>query len=438
MATGHQQASKRKQSIQALGNLNALAEHLAPRLDALPPRIPNSARLTTKAIEARWALLCGSTQDRAALCDPQSMLNAPVYERSIENFIGEMRIPIGIAGPLRVNGLSRRADYHVPLATTEAALVVSYSRGMHAISEAGGCAAWVTSQGVMRVPGFAFRTTAEAGLFIAWVLGQMEAFRAAVATTTSHGELVDLKVTVEGNHVYLGFEFTTGDAAGQNMVTLAAQAICDWIEANTPVKPRYWFVEANMSGDKKASAQSYVTVRGRKATAEVVLPQALVGSRLGADTERMIDYWRMSALGGVMSGTLGVQGHFANGLAALYLACGQDVACVAESAVGIIRMEQTEAGDLYAAVTLPNLIVGTVGGATGLPTPRACLNILGLSGPGNASALAELCAGTILAGEISIIAALSAGHFTRAHKKRARPKSEKSDEGTGDSSGDAA
>jgi hydroxymethylglutaryl-CoA reductase (NADPH) len=139
-----------------------------------------------------------------------------------------------------------------------------------------------------------------------------------------------------------------------------------------------------------------------------------------------------------MSGTLGVQGHFANGLAALYLACGQDVACVAESAVGIIRMEETESSDLYAAVTLPNLMVGTVGGATGLPSQRACLNILGLAGQGNANALAEVCAGTVLAGELSIIAALSAGHFTRAHKKRARGASTTHDKVPPDSSEGAA
>jgi hydroxymethylglutaryl-CoA reductase (NADPH) len=128
----------------------------------------------------------------------------------------------------------------------------------------------------------------------------------------------------------------------------------------------------------------------------------------------------MSAIGGVLTGTLGVHGHYANGLAALYIACGQDAACVAESAVGVTRFEVTEQGELYAAVTLPNLTLGTIGGGTGLPTQRACLEILGLVGPGKAAALAEVSAGLCLAGELSIIGALCAGEFAQAHRRLAR------------------
>jgi hydroxymethylglutaryl-CoA reductase (NADPH) len=128
----------------------------------------------------------------------------------------------------------------------------------------------------------------------------------------------------------------------------------------------------------------------------------------------------MSALGGVMSGSIGVQGHYANGLAALFIATGQDAACVAEAAVGVTRFEPMEDGGLYASVTLPNLIVGTVGGGTGLPTQRACLEIMGLAGAGHARALAELAAGLALAGELSITGALAAGHFTDAHRRLSR------------------
>ena len=134
----------------------------------------------------------------------------------------------------------------------------------------------------------------------------------------------------------------------------------------------------------------------------------------------MTDYWRMSALGGVMSGTMGVQGHFANGLAALFIATGQDAAAVAEAAVGVTRLEETADGGLYAAVTLPNLIVGTVGGGTGLPSQRACLDLMGLAGPGHARALAEVAAALALAGELSIIGALASGEFARAHRLLAR------------------
>jgi hydroxymethylglutaryl-CoA reductase (NADPH) len=232
-----------------------------------------------------------------------------------------------------------------------------------------------------------------------------------------------MQISVEGNHVYLRFEYRTGDASGQNMVTIATQAICEYIEHHSPVSPKYFFLEANLSGDKKASAQSFLGVRGKKVTAEVTLPAELVRSGLHTTAERMVDYWRMSAMGAVLSGAIGVQGHYANGLAALYIACGQDAACVSESAVGVTRFELTDAGDLYASVTLPNLIVGTVGGGTGLPTQRASLDLMGLAGPGNARAFAEVAAALTLGGELSIIGALCAGHFARAHQQLARGKS---------------
>jgi hydroxymethylglutaryl-CoA reductase (NADPH) len=255
---------------------------------------------------------------------------------------------------------------------------------------------------------------------VQWCLAHLEELRAVANATSRHGRLKDIRFTIEGNHVYLLVEFTTGDASGQNMVTIATQAVCDHIAATCPLKPAYFFVESNMSGDKKASAQSFQSVRGRKVSAEVRLSREIVERHLHSTPEKMAAYWQMSALGGVLSGTIGVQGHYANGLTALFIACGQDAACVAEAAVGVTRFEVGVAGELYAAVTLPNLIVGTVGGGTGLPTQKACLDILGLSGSGHAGALAEVCAALALSGELSIIAALSAGQFAQSHAKLAR------------------
>ena len=398
----------------------ALRQQLAPRLDNLPARIAGASRADAATLERRWKALGAAPEIRAELLDPTTAERAESYARNIENLIGTVKIPVGLAGPLRVNGLHAQGDFYVPLATTEAALVASYSRGAQLITEAGGCAAVLTAEAVSRSPAFAFRTLAEAAEFAVWAAGQREAFAVAVATTTRHGRLDDVRFTLEGNHVYLILDFTTGDASGQNMVTIAAQAVCEHIVAHTPVQPEHWFVEANLSGDKKASAQSFVSVRGRKVSAEVELPAELVAKRLHAPVATMIEYWRMSALGGVMSGTIGVQGHVANGLAALFLACGQDVACVAEAAVGVTRFEQRPDGALYAAVTLPNIIVGTVGGGTGLPSQAACLDLLGLRGEGKARALAEVCAALALAGELSIIGALAAQQFARAHQRLAR------------------
>jgi hydroxymethylglutaryl-CoA reductase (NADPH) len=412
-------------------DLESLAQRLRAKPVAPPARIPGGVRLTPEAIEKRWALLNSPVEARTRLADAETIARLEDYQRSIEHFIGTVKVPVGLAGPLRVNGLFAQGDYYVPLATTEAALVASYSRGALAITGVGGCAAMLVSEGVSRAPGFAFQSVEQAGRFVVWALSQQEAFRQAAEATTRHGRLADLRFALEGNHVYLILEFTTGSAAGQNMVTIATEAVCEYIREHTPVKPRYAFVEANLSGDKKASALSFVGVRGKKVIAEVTLTPELVKRQLHTTPEMMVNYWRMSAMGGVMSGTIGVQGHYANGLAALFIACGQDAACVAESAVGITRFEIADGGGLYAAVTLPNIIVGTVGGGTGLPSQRACLDILGLAGPDHAEALAEVCAALALAGELSIIAALSSDEFARAHRRLARGRKSSAENSNG-------
>lgn len=422
MSAPHQRALNFLNKLFEQYSFDALVARLRPKTGAAN-KIPRYPYIQPLAVEKRWTRLGLSPEARAQLLDPQTESQMKRYERNVENFVGTVKLPVGLAGPLRVNGLFAQGDYVVPLATTEAALVASYSRGAQLITAAGGCSAMLLNEGVSRAPGFAFRDLIEVGAFVQWVVGQLEALRAAAEATTRHGKLVDMRVTVEGNHVYLTFDYTTGDAAGQNMVTIATDAVCQHILAHSPVKPEYSFVEANLSGDKKASALSFLGVRGKKVSAEVRLSAALVEETLHTSPTQMVNYWRMSAIGGVLSGTLGVQGHYANGLAALYIACGQDAACVAESAVGVTRFEVTEDGGLYAAVTLPNLIVGTVGGGTGLPSQTACLEILGLAGSGHARALAEVCAALALAGELSIIGALAAGHFTRAHQNLARGKS---------------
>ncbi len=380
-------------------------------------------------MEKRWQLLKISEESRRALYDPSASLEH--YEKNIENCIGSVRIPVGLAGPLRVRGMFASGDFYVPLATTEAALVASYSRGAQAITEAGGCVSILLHEGMRRTPGFAFKSITEAGLFSIWCMENRDALHAAAGTTTRHGELTDLGMAIEGNHVYLILEFVTGDASGQNMVTIATQAICEYVVAHSPVTPKYHFVEANLSGDKKATAHSFVTVRGKKVSAEVTLPAALVQERLHTTPQLMERYWKMSAIGAIQSGSIGVQGHYANALAAFYIACGQDPACVAESAVGVTRFEVTDEGDLYTAVTLPSIVVGTVGGGTGLPSQRACLEILGLAGEGKAQGLAEVCGALALAGELSITGALCSGEFTRAHQKLARGDEANKEKGHG-------
>jgi hydroxymethylglutaryl-CoA reductase (NADPH) len=392
----------------------------------LKPWIRPAKRLEQTFTAANWKTLLGHSgateADKSELFDAKAEEQLEQYEHNVENYIGTVRLPVGVIGPLRVNGIFAKGDFYVPLATTEAALVASYGRGARLISSVGGCTTGTLAEGVHRSPGFAFASTTDAGLFVVWVCASYELLHEAAEKTTRHGKLVELSPHVEGDHVYLVCSYTTGDAAGQNMVTIATEAVCAAIIEHSPVKPLYWFVEANFSGDKKASAMSFVGVRGRKVTASVELPGEEIARQLHTTSKRMEDYWRMSALGGVMSGSIGVQGHYANGLAALYLATGQDAACVAESAVGVTRMELRDEGRLFVSVTLPNIIAGTVGGGTGLPTQSAGLNIMGLKGAGKARVFGEVCAAVCLAGELSIIGALCAHEFASAHKNLARGK----------------
>ncbi len=399
-------------------SIDELEHRLTPKFDpAVKPLLP-MAKVNTHRVSKMWNAL--EQEPRADLLDGWTAKNIESFDGNIENCIGSVKVPLGVAGPLRVNGLFAQGDYVVPLATSEAALVASYHRGACVISASGGCSAMLLYQALNRSPAFVFRSLADAGKFVAWAMQEFEKFQELASTTTSHGKLVDAGTTLEGNHVYFNFEFTTGDASGQNMVTIATQVICDYIRDQCPVEILELYVEGNLSGDKKASSQAYSSVRGKKVCAEVNISRELLEKFLHVTPEQMVDYWRVSALGGVLSGTLGVQGHFANGLAALYIATGQDAACVAESAMGVTRFEINAEGGLYAAVTLPSVMVGTVGGGTSLPSQRNCLELMGLHGSGNSSALAEVCAGLLLGGELSIIAALASGDFTKAHKKLAR------------------
>jgi hydroxymethylglutaryl-CoA reductase (NADPH) len=338
------------------------------------------------------------------------------YGMSIENYIGTAKMPVGIAGPIIINGSYAQGEYYVPMATTEAAMLASYTRGSQLISEIGGCSAFVLSEGVSRCPCFCFKNMLEVGKFLLWLSENEEKVVESAESTSRYARIRDMNVTVEGNRVYLNVIYTTGDAAGQNMVTIATEKACEYIEKNSVVKPEKWYVEANMSGDKKASSQSFQSVRGKKVVCEAVIPKELLKKRLNVTAREMEKFYQVTQNGGIQSGVFGNQGHYANALAGIYIACGQDAACVSESSVGLTRFEALEDGSLYASVTLPNLIVGTVGGGTMLPTQKTYLEILGVYGAGNANKFAEIVAGMCLAGELSISAAICSNNFTRAHK----------------------
>ena len=404
---------------QARGRLNAQPQR--PRAPAL-----RGGRIADRAsISALWRRIRdagkATPEDERVLCDPDTLDAAESYGANIENMIGTVKVPIGVIGPLRINGLHANGDFLIPLATTEAALVASYARGAELASLAGGVSAVLLMEGVLRSPGFKFAHVLDAGLFVDWIARSRDDLKSVAEATTRHGRLVSLEPMIDNDIVFLLCRYTTGDASGQNMVTIATEALCRHIEAHCPVRPLHWFIEANFSGDKKSTYLGLITGRGRKVTASVILPRQLVEQGLHVSVERMLDYAQMAGLGAMLSGQLGAQGHYANGLAAFYIATGQDAACVSESAIGFTRMER-RGEDLFVSATLPNILVGSVGGGTSLPSQAAALRMLGLKGTGHAAALAEVVAAICLCGEISIIGALAAGHFTRAHHKFARDR----------------
>jgi hydroxymethylglutaryl-CoA reductase (NADPH) len=391
--------------------------------DIKSDRMPVELGVSTESTQARRLFLQEQTKGSFGfLTGEKQFEDLSSVEGNIENFIGMSMVPTGVMGPLRVIGTAANGDYFIPLATSEGALVASYHRGAKACSLAGGVSSICLVESVQRSPLFKFKDISELGLFLSWVLTKQEDFHAIVAETSRFAKLIDMRSNIEGNQLILTFEYHTGDASGQNMVTLCTDAICKHIIEHAPVAPKFWFIEGNYSGDKKATAMSFTNVRGKKVTAEIELSEEIVKNVLKTTPTMMTEYWRSSTIGVIQSGAIGAQGHYANGLTALFIATGQDAACVAEAAVGVTRMEMSENGGLYCSVTLPNLIVGTIGGGTSLPTQRECLELMGCYGQGNARKFAEICAAVALSGELSIAAALSAGHFSSAHKKFGRRK----------------
>ena len=338
---------------------------------------------------------------------------------NIENFIGVVQMPLGVAGPITINGEHAQGDFYVPLATTEGTLVASYSRGMRVISESGGCKTTVVEQYMQRAPAFIFNDAQEARAFGDWVKENFEIIKEVAESTTSIGKLVNIQQWSVAKMRYLRFNYTTGDAAGQNMVGKATLAACEWIIANYQTPTRY-LLSGNMDTDKKHSHLNMLGSRGKRVIAEVVIKRDILMRYMHTDTVAMARACVLANTGAMMAGAAYNGPHSANGIASLFIATGQDEANVVESHAGILSHELLDDGDLYLAVTLPSLICATYGGGTGLPTQKECLNLLGCYGKGKANKFAEIVAATVLAGDISLGCAVIAGDWVTSHDKYGR------------------
>jgi hydroxymethylglutaryl-CoA reductase (NADPH) len=346
----------------------------------------------------------------------------PEMRGNIENPVGAAQMPLGVAGPLLINGTDAQGVFYVPLATTEGALVRSYERGMVALTRAGGVTTRVYTDENRVSPVFLFESVAQAHEFATTLPDKLDAIRAEAESTTRHGKLERIECHAVGREVIVNFCYFTGDAQGMNMIVKATEQACKWIMDHCDALRFYVF--SGFSSEKRASGSLLAGGKGKKVTAGALLPKHLVKSYLHVTPGNLVEMRQHTLLGHLQANAIGYNGQFANGLAAIFIACGQDVANIVNSAVGITNFEVDQNGDLYASVTLPSLTVATVGGGTALGTSRECLEILGCAGGGRAGKFAEIVCATLLAGELSMGAAIASGEFVAAHETygRNRPK----------------
>ena len=337
---------------------------------------------------------------------------------NIENPIGAAQVPLGVAGPLHVRGEHADGLFFVPMATTEGALVRSYERGALALTRAGGASVRLYVDENRITPLFVFDEVAEAAAFARDLPRYFDLLRAEAEATTRHGRLLRVDPQPLGRRVMVHFCYSTGDASGMNMIAKATDRACRWLVDNG-LAPRFYLFSA-LDSEKHASSSLFLGGKGKKVVAGVRLPASIVRSYLGSSPELMFDLWKSNVLGQFLAGSSTCNAHFANGLASLFIACGQDVANVANSAVGLTQIEIGDEGELHATVTLPSLILATVGGGTSLGTARECLGMLGCVGSEMAPKLAEITAAFLLGGEISLIAAIASGDLVGAHEAYGR------------------
>jgi hydroxymethylglutaryl-CoA reductase (NADPH) len=334
---------------------------------------------------------------------------------NIENLVGATQIPLGIGGPILVKGQHADGLFFVPFATTEGTLVMTYQYGMRAITEAGGANAYVLADALDITPCFVLSSTRDALVLADWLEDNLAELQALAAETTAHGRLVEIRPHVFGRRVLAQFVFGTGDAMGLNMVNLAVDRVCRHIAEEVPLER--WYLRCNYSSDKKPAAINLFRPYGKEVAIDLTLPAGVVEAHLGLSPAELLEFTASGRVGTMQAGALGANAHFANGLAAIYIACGQDVAQIVNASIGFMDFELVGAGDLYVAARLPNLVVATVGGGTKLPTQRECLALLGCDGDGTARKFAEIVGATLVAGELAICAALADGRFIEAHRR---------------------
>jgi hydroxymethylglutaryl-CoA reductase (NADPH) len=385
------------------------------------PRLPRDREhdYTAEMAERRRTFITQQTGARLEhtgrhALDPEQLAG------NIEHFTGAAQVPLGVAGPLRLDGEHAGGDYFVPMATTEGTLVASYNRGMRLAREAGGIVTTVIDDAMQRAPVFVFTDARKARDFGEWVEANFERIRAVAAESTSSGRLRNIEQYAQGRMRWLRFNFTTGDAAGQNMVSKAARHACHWMIDQGLPGLEHFTLAANFDTDKKHSAVNNLHSRGKRVVAELTVPERVVREVMKVSPDALHYQRQLSNMGALMCGSVNNGSHFANAITAMFIACGQDVANVAESSAGFVQGELRDNGDYWFSVTIPSLIVATYGGGTGLPTQRECLEMMDCYGKGKVYRLAEIIAGVVLCGELSLSSAIVADEWVASHDRYGR------------------
>ena len=345
-----------------------------------------------------------------------------MLQGNVENFSGVAQIPIGFAGPLRVNGEYAQGDFIVPLATTEGTLVASYNRGMKLLNLSGGVTTTIIGDAMQRAPVFVFSNARGARDFVKWCEKNMDKIREEAEATSSIAKLQYVDYYLSNKFAYLRFNYSTGDAAGQNMVGRATFAACSWIldSYDHGGHLEHFFLESNLATDKKASQVNIMRTRGKRVVAEATIPRDVLVQNMRVTPENLAYHAGVANVGAILSGANNNGLHSANGITAMFIATGQDVANVSESSAGIIYVELTPKKDLYISITIPSLIIATYGGGTGLATQKECLEMMDCFGKNKVNKLAEIIAGVVLAGELSLGSAISSSDWVSSHEQYGR------------------
>jgi len=347
--------------------------------------------------------------------DPQ------IAKGNIENFTGVVQVPLGFAGPIMINGEHAKGEFIVPLATSEGTLVASYNRGIKVTNLSGGIKATVIGGAMQRAPVFVFEDARGSRDFMQWVKDNYLKIKEEAEATSSVAKLLYVDPYSSNKFTYLRFNYSTGDAAGQNMVGRATFAACSWIlDQYKKGAIKNFYLESNLATDKKASQINVMHSRGKRVIAEATIDRDVLIQHLRVEPEKIHYHANIANVGAFLSGANNNGAHSPNAITAMFIATGQDAANVSESSAGILYTELTPEGHLYISLTIPSLIVATYGGGTGLPSQKECLDVMDCFGKGKVNKLAEIIAAVALAGEISLGSAISSSDWVSSHETYGR------------------